>query len=238
MKNNILLITSTFLMVVLAACAGPPPEDITPTEIKVPTATATEKPTETPTELPPTEVPEPTEIPVYQELPYVWLMPLYDFLASNGLVKGEDFDYSIGACTNPEYSDFEECVLGQDFCLEVQGCNDVVLSLMYLSSEEVIWPVTDYLLENEEISRVLTFNEYFLMLVQSRALSDDLLLTENQALVWACLVGRPEDARWLPLSVWELSEQVKNVLFRKAHMPIWAPTDRGLDTCTRNVFGN
>lgn len=215
-----------FLGLLLAACStapeptatAEPPATNVPTETPEPTATFTPEPTETPT-----ATPEPTETPVYQELAFVWLEPLFNLLQDSGLQKGEDFDYTTDACKNPEHFEFEECVTSIDLCINIKECSKVVVKVSYLTTEEVIWPMSDYLLFDEEMRRVVMFGRYYIMLVEGKITTDKFIMSEEEAKVWSCTVGRPPEARWFPVGVWELSVAVKDIIFVKAGVPRWIP---------------
>lgn len=244
MRNKKILFASTVLVFISAACASSPPPQSTPTTTEVPTSTATEEPTATPTEVPPTPTPE-----FVREFPLEYLQPFFDFLTSEGYkVKPEDwqqgdteydFSYEVEACRGPEFSEFGDCVVAQDLCPSTKQCSSRVLTLQYLSTDEVIWPVSDYLLRSAEIRDALTFDIYFLMFVEAQTVSEDFLLSENQALVWNCMVQRPEAARWLPRAVWEVSNELRDVIAKKAEVPTWVPYEGpGHSACIQHVNSN
>lgn len=177
--------------VLLAACSGTPEPTATaePTATEIPTNTP--EPTATATFTPePTDTPTATPEPV-PGIPLPWMLLLIETIQE----VEPNATYVTGACSDPEYSEFEECVISVDFCPE-GDCDWVI---MVIPKKIVV----------QQHESPLLGNDWYLVVYSQFFPSERFLWTEPERQAYWCASadGSVPGRDFGPFAAWQVSQR-------------------------------
>lgn len=219
-------------VIVLTACSTTP-EPTTTTE---PTATKTAIPTETPKPTS-TFTPEPTEEPTATPTPevkYEISLSSFDAVfttlrdAIPGIFEtGSPYGYDTEPCVDPKNDSFEECVVSINLLGDAQKCSRKTLAVNYLFPGTSL-PQRGYLSKPSVL-----FGECFLLIRGVCAVTDNLLMTEEEIGIFLCTetVASKEDAWWVPIAAWNISIEVERAIKNSGVIVITPRESETLENC-------